>query len=287
MPQNFPAKLLLFGEYTVLNGSQALAVPLQKWTGRWNQHDMAGKMSLIPEYYRWLSKVELIDDVLFERMTKDHAEGWLFDADIPIGYGVGSSGAYVAGVFDRYLCADQEFDFVSTTDKLAQMESYFHGSSSGMDPLISYTGKAIYKDDRGTFQHVDDKGWPEGYKVYLLDSGIVRETSSLVNRYKERSEDHTITRKIKRELIPMVDHAIHFYLAGENKKLEETLGVISLFQREYFEDIIPEKIQAQWDDLVSKPGVYVKLCGAGGGGYFLVIDAGQQETSLQELIRIH
>ncbi len=270
MPETFPAKLLLFGEYTVLNGSQALAVPLHKWSGRWNQHDLAGKMSLVPEYFHWLSKVELIDEATYERMIKDHDEGWLFDSDIPVGYGVGSSGAYVAGIYDRYFSGNKTFE--ETTDKLAQMEAYFHGSSSGMDPLISFTGKAIHKDESGVFHQVDDKGWPQEYKVYLLDSGNARETASLVNRYKERTDDHATSRKIKRQLMPMVDHAIQFYMGGERKKLEATIADISKFQREYFEEIIPDKIKNQWDELMNQPGVYVKLCGAGGGGYFLVID---------------
>src|SRR5687768_11324276 len=202
VPEKFPAKLLLFGEYTVLNGSQALSVPFNKWTGKWNKHEESGQMSLIPEYYRWLHKVELADDSVYDRMVNEFEEGWSYDSDIPVGYGVGSSGAYVAAVYDRYFHAP-DHNFEKTTDKLAQMEAYFHGSSSGMDPLVSYTGKAVYKSDKGEFQLLDDKGWPEGYKLFLLDSGLARETASLVNRYKERSDDHAISRKIKRQLIPV------------------------------------------------------------------------------------
>jgi len=290
--ESFPAKLLLFGEYTVLNGSQALAIPLNKWSGKWVQHDISGKMSLIPEYFHWLSKVELVTDEIYERLVSDHDEGWLFDSDIPVGYGVGSSGAYVAGVFDRYLADKSSQDFEAITDKLAQMEAYFHGSSSGLDPLVSYTGKAVHKDENGNFQQVGDKGWPEGYKVYFIDSGSSRETSSLVNRYKERSEDHATTRKIKNRLMPLVNEAIQCYLKGDSKKLEDSISSISRFQREYFEEVIPEEIQKKWDALSAQPGTYVKLCGAGGGGYFIVIDTkGQlQETQSDpdnNLIALH
>jgi len=279
MPQineYYPAKLLLFGEYTLLNGSQALAVPLYRWKGKWIKKHLAGHISLIPEYYRWLKKVELIDDSTYEKITHDFEEGWTYDADIPIGYGVGSSGAYVAALYERYLANESEFDFKRTTDTLAQMESYFHGSSSGMDPLVSFTKKAIYKDDVGIFQPVEDPGWPEGYKVYLLDSGLARETGPLVHRYKAQLQDDVFAEKIERQFIPMVEHALHFYLAGENKLLEECTSMISHFQRKHFDDMIPEHVKKQWDELVSKPGVYVKLCGAGGGGYFLVITSGHQ-----------
>ena len=286
MSKIFPSKLLLFGEYTVLNGSQALSIPLSKWTGKWVKQDENVQLSLIPEYYRWLGKVELADEQTYERIVRDFEEGWMYDSDIPIGYGVGSSGAYVAAVYDRYLHSNEN-DFSKITDKLAQMEAYFHGSSSGMDPLVSYSGKGVYKDENAGFQLMEYKGLPEGFKMYLMDSGVARQTASLVNRYKERTDDHVITKKIKRELVPMVEHAIHFYMSGKNKKLEECISMISTFQREYFEEIIPEDIKNQWDELSAQPGVYVKLCGAGGGGYFLVITTGDQDISSENLIGIN
>lgn len=286
MPDQYPAKLLLFGEYTVLNGSQALSIPLSKWSGKWAKNDESRQMSLIPDYYNWLSKVELADDQTYERLKQEFEEGWFFDSTVPIGYGLGSSGSYVAGVYARYF-HKPDYDFEKTSDMLAQMEAYFHGSSSGMDPLVSYSGKAVYKDDKGKFQLIDDKGWPEGFTMYLIDSGTTRETASLVNRYKERNDDHAITRKIKRQLIPLVDHAIHFYMNGEKNKLEECISTISEFQREHFEEVIPEDVKTKWDALTAQKGTYVKLCGAGGGGYFLVICTGQGNSpQVENLIRL-
>ena len=272
MPDIFPAKLLLFGEYTVLDGSQALSVPLRHLTGKWNKQEESGQMSLIPEYYRWLQKVELADEKTYERMVAEFEDGWTYESNIPVGYGVGSSGAYVAAVYDRYI-NNGEKKINKTTEKMAQMEAYFHGSSSGMDPLVSYTGKSVYKNEKGEFQLIDNIGWPEGYKVYLLDSGVPRETASLVNRYKERIEDQAATEKMKQYFLPIVEQAIQSYLAGENQKLEESIEGISQFQRENFKEVIPEAVQKQWDEISSRPGVYVKLCGAGGGGYYLVIDS--------------
>lgn len=271
MPASFPAKLLLFGEYTVLNGSRALSVPLKKWEGRWEQQSETPHMSLIPEYYRWLNKVDLAPEDIFQRMVADYEDGWSYMADIPIGYGVGSSGAYVAAVYDRYL-HDGKMDCLEACTTLARMESYFHGSSSGMDPLVSYSGKAVYKNENGDFELLDDHGWPEGYQVCLLDSGITRETASLVNRYMERNEDKKITRQIKNQLMPLVDHAIDSYIDKKKDKLEQSIEAIGQFQREHFEDMIPDSVREKWDRLSELPGVYVKLCGAGGGGYFLVID---------------
>ena len=275
MENIFPAKLLLFGEYTILNGSQALAIPFDHWHGKWKQTKLKGHIHLIPEYYRWLHKVELIDDDILEQISLDFRNGWLYDSDIPIGYGVGSSGAYVAAIYERYLKESEQLDFQKTMDKLAQMESWFHGSSSGMDPLVSFSKKAVYKDDRGQFHPVTDPGWPEGFSVYLLDSGISRETGPLVNAYKEHLTETSFDQNIRRQLIPMTEHALHAYLNGSGALLADCLSFISQFQREYFQPMIPGKLKEQWDVLVSIPGVHVKLCGAGGGGYFLVISTEQ------------
>jgi mevalonate kinase len=68
-------------------------------------------------------------------MTADFEKGWSFNSSIPIGHGVGSSGAYVAAVYDRYLAGKKHFDYASPSTTMANMEAFFHGSSSGMDPV--------------------------------------------------------------------------------------------------------------------------------------------------------
>jgi hypothetical protein len=69
--------------------------------------------------------------------------------------------------------------------------------------------------------------------------------------------------------------------------LEDCLSIISQFQREHFSMLIPDLVKEQWDELTDMPGVYVKFCGAGGGGYFQVISTTPQRSAiLNSLIRI-
>jgi mevalonate kinase len=167
------------------------------------------------------------------------------------------------------------------------MEGYFHGASSGMDPMVSFSGQAVYKDEAGTFQSVNDPGWPEGFQVYLLDSGVARSTGPLVQIYKELIKDREFKLKVEHELIPAVEHAIHLYLSNTGGMLEEYINIISQFQREYFSMLIPDPVKDQWDELIETPGMYVKFCGAGGGGFFQVITtASQPPTDIDSLIRI-
>jgi len=279
----YPSKLLLFGEYTVLNGSQALAVPLSHWKGVWKQYTNAvlHEDSPLYTYVSWLQSNDLISAASGAHILNDAEEGWTYEADIPIGYGLGSSGAFVAALYDRYITKENSVSPTSALSMLAKMEGYFHGSSSGMDPMVSYSGEAVYKNEGGEFQNINDPGWPEGFQLYLLDSGTERSTGPLVQAYKEYLKDPEFKMKIERELIPMAEHAIHFYLNRAGQMLEECISMISQFQREHFSMLIPDPVKDQWDELIEIPGVYVKLCGAGGGGFFQVISTSGEQIAHQ------
>ena len=287
MSRTYPSKLLLFGEYTVLCGSQALAVPLDRWHGKWvnaPSHDNEDIHSLI-DYADWLLAHQLISASVQQQMITDARAGWRYAADIPMGYGLGSSGAYVAAIYDRYLRHSENAGDAKTL--LGNMEGYFHGASSGMDPMVSFHQQAILKDEKGQFHLVHAPSWPNGMKVFLLDSGGGRATGPLVNTFKFALDHHEFRTRIQRELIPFVEHAIHFYLSGQGNMLENCLQIISGFQRKYFDMLIPEATKLRWDALVARPGTYVKFCGAGGGGYFLVITSNEAPAITgEDIIRI-
>jgi mevalonate kinase len=284
MSRTYPAKLLLFGEYSVLSGSQALAVPLGQWSGHWMvDHSRTHGSPL--EFFDWLFIKSIIDKEEKESMIADFEKGWTFNSSIPIGHGVGSSGAYVAAVYDRYLAAKKHKD-PSPSTTMANMEAFFHGSSSGMDPLVSIENKAVLKDDGGAFHVIHDPGWPEGFKVYLWDSGISRTTGPLVKAYKNKIQDPDFLTNIQHTLIPMVDHAIHFYLSGDASMLEQCINVISQYQRTHFTAMIPEQVMKVWDEVMEKKGTYMKLCGAGGGGYYMIITTQGDTAELPGIIQL-
>ncbi len=275
MSPYYPAKLLLFGEYTVLSGSQALAVPLNQWSGRWEQHEHQNvpENESLTRYVDWLQSKDIIKPSKAAEIIEEARLGWQYVADIPIGFGLGSSGAYVAAIYDRYVAGAAEATTGKTHALLRNMEGFFHGSSSGMDPLVSYTHQALYRSEQGDLHPINDPGWPDGYNIFLLDTGVARTTSALVSAYRKMLEVEQFILSIERELIPVVEHAIHFYLSRSGSKLEECLSLISDFQRTYLSDFIPVSTQKQWNDLRENQGMYIKFCGAGGGGYFLLITA--------------
>lgn len=281
--RTYPAKLLLFGEYTVLSDSQALAVPLTRWSAVWTKgHEINSLQSL--DFFHWLKSAGLTDEAQLDRMIADLRSGWIVQSDIPMGHGVGSSGAFVAAVYDRYF--EKSINPIHAAKIMAAMESFFHGTSSGMDPLVSLEHKAILKDDRGNFQLVNDPGWPRGYKVYLWDSGLGRTTNSLVQLYKQKMQDEDFALHIHRSLIPAIDHAIHFYLTSTDAMLEDCIQVISQFQFDQFEEMIPDPVKITWEKCNGMHGVYMKLCGAGGGGFYLIISTGKEDLAWPSLFKI-
>src|SRR5690606_14411558 len=93
------------------------------------------------------------------KLKSDVASGMYFDSSIPQGYGVGSSGALVAAIYDQY--AKNKITVLEnlTREKLlqlkmifGQMESFFHGKSSGLDPLNSYLSIPILINSQDNIQ---------------------------------------------------------------------------------------------------------------------------------------
>ena len=89
------------------------------------------------------------------RFADDVAKGMYFDSSIPQGYGVGSSGALVAAIYSNYAANPiQPEDNIGKDDILTlkttfgQLESYFHGKSSGVDPLICYLKLPVLIKDK-------------------------------------------------------------------------------------------------------------------------------------------
>ncbi len=95
--KSFPAKVLLFGEYTVLNGGTAFAIPFSRFSGSWKT-DIAGAGPMA--FLRYLLE---LDNVISPKVLKAIEENWVFESNIPIGYGVGSSGALTAASFDAFM----------------------------------------------------------------------------------------------------------------------------------------------------------------------------------------
>jgi mevalonate kinase len=266
MDRVFPSKILLFGEYTVLLGSPALAFPYAGYSGRWAQTSNPD-----PRLLHWAAYLTHIPDLPADagRFKEDVGDGLVFQSRIKGGYGLGSSGALTAAFFYRY---GKNFAMLPTEMQrhwMATAESAFHGSSSGIDPLVSYLNTPVlYHSGHGARPVTLGS---ELMDVYLLDSGQSRETQKLVAEFRRRMDEQPGFRDQMEDLAHWQGEAIRALLDGETPSLWEAIHQISNLQARHLSWLIPDALKPLFAQDPAETGFAVKLCGAGGGGFFLVI----------------
>jgi mevalonate kinase len=285
----YPAKLLLFGEYTIIQGAKALAVPLANFRGQWYRSaDVAAVADQQKGLYQLLHYLQKQYKAMYD--TGAFAEALLggeyFDSTIPQGYGAGSSGALSAAVYERFayskISVQQNSDLKRLQQQLAIIESCFHGASSGADPLVCYLRKGVIFNGEHVQLLATEQTHYEGF--FLVDTGISRHTAPLVKLFKKYSEEELYPLRLEVELIPLVEDAIDAYLSRDVNILLETMHEISYFQFKYFPGMIPEAFRKPWLDALASPHTKLKLCGAGGGGFLLgySVDMAQTKSMLAD-----
>ena len=213
-----------------------------------------------------------------EQLKKDISNGMYFDSSIPQGYGVGSSGALVAAIYDQY--ANNKITVLEnlTREKLlklktifGKMESFFHGTSSGLDPLNSYLSLPILINSKDNIeptgipsQAINGKG-----AVFLLDSGVVGETAPMVRIFMENMKNEAFQSMLKTQFIKYTDACIDDFLKGNIKSLFKNVKKLSKVVLNNFKPMIPDGFHALWKQGIDTGDYFLKLCGSGGGGYIL------------------
>jgi mevalonate kinase len=285
----FFSKILLFGEYALMKGSQALSVPFRNLYGKFVFEDQAaadsfdsnGHLSRYAGYLRQQKQLrERLDVSLFE---KEIDSGLVFKSNIPLGYGLGSSGALVAAIYERYARHKlPEENLPDLKCFFALMESWFHGKSSGLDPLICYLQKAVMVESEGGLKTVRLPEFKDtGGALFLLDSGTTGETQPLVNYFMEQCRDAGFLQQIRSELVPLNAECIRAYLSGDAPALLLCSKKLSAFTFRYFQPMIPEKLRTIWQAGLKSEDYFLKLCGSGGGGMMLGFTADFEKARQQ------
>jgi mevalonate kinase len=264
-----PAKLLLFGEYSVLKGSRALAVPLALFRGSWKyaphphlQHDLVQLAQYLKE------KVENSDSFLNTDGFLNHlSKGLYFDSNIPRGYGAGSSGAVCAAVYERFGIFKTN-DIAELKQIFAKMENYYHGNSSGFDPLISYLKRPVLINTDKSLQNVELK-LNTDLKIFLIDTKQPRKTEPLVQLFLEKCKASEFDTAIQEQVAPKMNQTLDDFLNQNTASFFENLHQLSVLQLQYLYNMIPNDFKSLWKDSLNQNDFKLKLCGAGGGGFIL------------------
>ncbi|MEM6394722.1 MAG: hypothetical protein AAF741_00140 [Bacteroidota bacterium] len=260
--RSFPAKVLLFGEHTVLYGGRALAVPFGRFSAKWVNEAIADERLL--EFGDYLRKSKKTTWLYIDKLLEDLKAGWQLSSSVPVGYGLGSSGTVCAALYARYA-AGGAVDLTTLRERLATMESFFHGSSSGLDPLVSLQNSPVLVSPHGS-QKVDVAHTTLS-PIFLLDSGQARSSANIIPTLRQRFEVDKSWQKLARaEWMAPTETLIQAMTSGApTDAIAEAMRRLSRFQFDHLGHLIPEAFHR----FANRSDFCLKLCGAGGGGFLI------------------
>ncbi len=290
----FYGKIILFGEYGIIFDSMALTIPFTHFHGelsfnnkhnryKYTDYEFALESNAqLKLYSDWLRNIieqqQLPVSFDFKQFERDLEKGLYFESSIPQGYGLGSSGALVAALYNNY--AEEKIAggrSVTKEDTLklklifSVMESFFHGKSSGIDPLNSYIKFPLLINSKTDIETV---GIPRNKfngnaGIFLINTGHPGKTAPLVNHFLENCNDPGYFRIINEEYIPLNNSIIHNLINGEMPQFFKNLSALSVLQMNHFNAMIPANFMEIWQLGLDTQDFILKLCGSGGGGYIL------------------
>lgn len=298
----FPAKLLLFGEYSIVIGGQGLTVPYKAYGGalqfaRTNilsrSDEIRQSNDTLRNFAQYLLQQQqsgaLPEGIDTAQLQTDVQQGLYFHSNIPHGYGLGSSGALCAAVYYRYAMHGNAAGtgkasadtIVGLRGIFAQMESFFHGASSGIDPLVCYLQQPLHIIGESNLHVVNmPENKLENLHFFLYETGKPRPANSgLVPLFLEKCKNPEFAEICRLYLTKYNNNCIDAYLRSDSAMLWENARRLSHFELVHFEPMIPGHMLQEWRRGLNRRQFYLKLCGAGGGGYMLGLCKNLPETA--------
>ena len=272
MRECYYSKVILFGEYSMIFDSTALMVPLKQFSAQWRfashllVQGVAASHTNLQRFAEYLSTLDIKDLFDLQRFNHDLCYNLFLDSNVPSGYGLGSSGTLVAAVYDAYAKQKTD-DCLKLKEIFGKMESYFHGSSSGIDPLQCYLGKPFKITPTGV-QILSDDFLSKDIRICLIDTKIKSNTKPLVNHFKKQRNDTDFLKRFQKDYVPCVSACIDAMIGGENEVFFNSLKQLTRGQLEFLRPMITDNtLNLFTTDYAFHLGV--KISGSGGGGYVL------------------
>ena len=273
MRDRYYSKVILFGEYSMIFDATALMIPLKRFSAQWQlpqSRNLSASLQSnhnLKHFRDYLAGNETLASLLdIQSLSRDLDEGLFLASNVPSGYGLGSSGTLVAAVYDRYAIRKTD-DYLQLKTLFGQMESHFHGSSSGIDPLQCYLGKP-FKITTDGVQLLSDDFLNKEIHICLIDTKIKSNTKPLVNHFKAQREDVDFLNRFQTDYLPYVKACIGTMIAGDNDLFFTSLKQLTQGQLEFLRPMITDNtldlFTAEYDFHFG-----IKISGSGGGGYVL------------------
>lgn len=271
--KKYNGKVILFGEYSMIFGADALLVPCRDTSAEWDfcsknpDYKMVNSNRNLNKFLSYLKENDFDDILELSSFEEDIKSGLYLKSDIPSGYGLGSSGALVAAVYDHYG-KDNNLNPLVLKSIFAKMENCFHSSSSGNDPLQCYFGQPFVISKDG-FKLLDNNFLNPEIKVFLIDSGIKSTTGPLVSYFKECRNDAKYMNIFENEYVPCVKKCIDTMIHSDTDAFFAAVGELSNLQTRLLKPMIPESIMPLFAAARNDRRFCIKISGSGGGGFFI------------------
>ena len=273
MRDRYYSKVILFGEYSMIFDATALMIPLKRFSAQWQFPQSRNKTASLTSnqslkrFCQYLSENEELSDLFdLQALRRDLDDGLFLASNVPSSYGLGSSGTLVAAVYDRYAIKKTD-DYLQLKTLFGQMESHFHGSSSGIDPLQCYLGKPFKITPKGV-ELLSDDFLKKDIRICLIDTKIKSNTKPLVNHFKAQRENLAFLNRFQSEYVPCVTSCINSMIEGNKELFFKLLKQLTKGQLQFLRPMITENTL----DLFTTGFDFnfgVKISGSGGGGYVL------------------
>ena len=273
MRDRYYSKVILFGEYSMIFDATALMIPLKRFSAQWqfpqsrNRAASLTSNQSLKRFCQYLSENEELSNLFdLQALRKDLNEGIFLASNVPSSYGLGSSGTLVAAVYDRYAVQKGD-DYLQLKTLFGQMESHFHGSSSGIDPLQCYLGQP-FKITPEKVEILENGFLNKDIHICLIDTKIKSNTKPLVEHFKAQRENLEFLQHFQSEYVPCVTSCINSMIENDKKLFFRSLKQLSKGQLEFLRPMITdntlELFTADYDFNFG-----IKISGSGGGGYVL------------------
>ena len=288
---SFNSKILLFGEYGIMHDSNALSIPYKKFNGSLSKsnhlsEDQKISNRNIESLYEYIIQEDYLNDIINSDNLKEEIDsGLYFDSNIPIGSGLGSSGALVSSIISRYSKVDLKSFSNSEIKKIMSLvESKFHGNSSGFDPAVSYFNKPmLYSNQK--IKLIERIAFKD-FKVYIIDSQIDSSTKKMIKVFEDKISKTEFRLFFNSKFINNTNQCIN-NLINTSKLFRDSVKELSNDTLHNFQEMIPEKLKNKWKEGIKNDSYYMKLCGSGGGGFFLAYDFDNQINSSFSYFKIY
>jgi len=277
---HYPAKVILFGEYAVLLGSSSLGIPYRDFSACLRKPGKVNKFQGPQEkesnneidrlfYHLYANRSRLAGHLDLARLSQDIGLGLYLSSTIPMHSGLGSSGALSAALFGSYG-SFVHHTYTRLMQILGEIESFFHGTSSGFDPLLSFLNRPLRRNGSGgTEIHTWSSDELQNHDIFLVDSGIRSSTRDMV---KDFLAIHFPGGRLSHygEMLKMVTDQCIVAFTTNNLRFKENLSELSRLQLTGMEYMIPDPIKELWETGLHEGAFTMKLCGSGGGGQYLL-----------------